>query len=139
MKLLVPSLVFAAGLAAGVPFVFSSGIPAATPPARGARALANHPFRAFMVRRMVVRRVARKLDLTADQLGKIKAVRAQDAASIRAVRSDASLTREQKRAQVLAILQGARTQVRGILTADQQAKLSAIRNRFRHLRGLPAI
>jgi Spy/CpxP family protein refolding chaperone len=96
-------------------------------------------LRAMMIRRMAVaKRVAKKLGLSSDQIAQLKALRQQAAGNIKGLRTDSTLTKEQKKAKALAVLQNTRTQMRGVLTADQQARLDQMRQRLGAFRqGMP--
>jgi Spy/CpxP family protein refolding chaperone len=65
-------------------------------------------------------KAARSLKLTDAQKTAIKGIRADAAAQIKAVRADASLTKDAKKAKILAIRQAARKQIRSQLTPAQQ-------------------
>jgi Spy/CpxP family protein refolding chaperone len=98
---------------------------------------AKHPrLRALLQRRQAVRQhVAKKLDLSADQISQFKAERAKIVTEIKSIRDDTSLTREQKRAKVRETVQAARAEMRGVLTPEQQTKVKHMRERLRHFRG----
>lgn len=92
--------------------------------------------RAKLLRRAALRRHAmRKLGLTDAQKTQLKATRANTAAAVKAIRADASLTPEQKKAKVRETLLAARTQARSVLTPDQQAKLQQMRSKHRKAHG----
>jgi len=96
----------------------------------------DHPrLRQLMQRRhAIAHRIAHRLGLSADQTGELKAIRAKTRASLQAIRGDAALTPDQKKAKARETLQAARPQMRAVLTADQQAQLGQLRARFQHLR-----
>jgi hypothetical protein len=98
---------------------------------------AKHPrLRALLQRRQAVRQhVAKKLDLSADQISQFKSERAKIGTEIKAIRADTSLTRDQKRAKLRETVQAARTELRGVLTPDQQTKVKHMRERLRRFRG----
>lgn len=80
-------------------------------------------------RRPAIRRqVVRRLGLSAEQRIALKAARASAAAAVRAIRTDLSLTLEQRRARIRATAQATRAELRAILTPDQLSKM----NRLRH-------
>ena len=122
----------AVGLAlASLPFVSaadnnnsdpSNSIP--TPAAAG-----RHPrLRALLLRRqMVVRQVARRLGLSQDQAAQLKSLRAQTKSTLKGIRSDSSLSVEQKKAKVRETLQNTRAQMKSTLTPDQQSQLKQMR------------
>jgi len=116
--------------------LFSVGLLAATslfaadpaPSAAAANPPAHPRLPARLKHRAAVRRhLAKKLGLGADQVAQLKAKHAATVASLKAIRADATLTPEQKRAKARATLQAARTDMRTVLTPDQQAKLDALR------------
>lgn len=90
-----------------------------------------------LLRALVARHAARqaqalrRLDLTADQISQLKAKRANTANALRAIRADSSLTREQKMAKAREVGQAARSEIRALLTPEQQAKLDQMRERSR--------
>ena len=95
----------------------------------------KHPgLRALMHRRAIRQQVAKRLGLSADQVSQLKATRASTATAIKAIRADTSLTPDQKKAKARETIQAARTQMKGVLTADQQAKLGKIRSFLRNHR-----
>ncbi len=92
------------------------------------------PLRALAARRAVQARVLKRLDLTAEQKTQLKAQRDATAGTLKAIRADQSLTREEKKAKAREVAQSARTQMRSLLTTDQQAKLDKMRERLRAAR-----
>lgn len=125
MKTLTRITLLVAGLAAAaLPTVNAAD---ATAPAPAAR----HPrLRAMLaLRRAVRQRALKKLGLSADQVTQLKADRAKTATAVKAIRVDSSLTPDQKKAKVRETLQAARTEMRSVLTPDQQAKLQQLRAR----------
>jgi len=95
----------------------------------------KHPgLRALLHRRAIRQQVAKRLGLSADQISQLKSTRASTATAIKAIRADTSLTPDQKKAKARETIQAARTQMRGVLTADQQAKLGKIRTFLRNHR-----
>jgi protein CpxP len=94
---------------------------------------AKHPrLRAMLAfRQFIGQRVAKKLGLSSDQIAQLKAGRAQTATAVKAIRADTSLTPDQRKAKVRETVQTARTQMLGVLTPDQQAKLQKLQARWR--------
>jgi len=142
MKSLTKITLLAAGLmAAAFPLVNAATADTASAPA-GKHALAGKRplLKALAERKALRQRVAQRLDLSADQKSQLKAKRAEIVASVKSIRSDTSLTKEQKRAKLRETLQAARADVRGSLTPDQQAKAGKlrefIRNKIKERRGL---
>ena len=127
MKTLTKITLLAAGLAAAVPLF------AATDASTTAPSPANHPrLHALLQKRAALRgKIAKRLDLSPDQVAQLKAKRAQTAAAVKAVRADSSLTADQKKAKVRETLQAARADLRSVLTADQQSKLDQMRKHLR--------
>ena len=125
MKSLLKFAIVAAGLAlAATGTALSADAATQTPrPGRFLRLVAH--------RRAAMRQVAKKLDLTDAQKNQFRDLRAQAAATVRSIRSDATLTPEQKRARVRESLQATRGQFRAVLTPGQQDKLQKIRKHIR--------
>jgi Spy/CpxP family protein refolding chaperone len=95
---------------------------------------AQHPRRdAIFARRAAIRHhLAKQLALTDAQKTQLKSERTAAAGLVKAIRADASLTPDQKKAKIRETLTAARTQMRGVLTPEQQAKLQAMRTRKHH-------
>jgi Spy/CpxP family protein refolding chaperone len=125
MKALARITLLVAGLAAAaLPTVNAADATAPAPAAKHPRLRAM-----LMVRRAVRQRVLKKLGLSADQVTQLKADRAKTATAVKAIRFDSSLTPDQKKAKVREAMQAARTEMRSVLTPDQQAKLQQLRAR----------
>ena len=62
------------------------------------------------------------LALTNDQKAQMKSIRENTRSQVKAVRSDNSLTQDQKKAKIKEIMESSRAQIRQILTPEQQAK-----------------
>ena len=76
---------------------------------------------------------AKKLGLSPEQIAALKAERANTIATLKSLRNDASLTKDQKRAKAKEALQGARSKAQSVLTPDQQAKAKKLRAKhFKH-------
>ncbi len=133
MKTLTKVTLLTLGLASvALPFLAAADTTAPSTPAPGAKFPRLH---ALMVRRMAVaRHVAKKLGLNADQISQLKSLRQQTAATIKGIRTDSALTKDQKKTKAIAALQNARTQMRGVLTADQQTQLDQMRQNLRAAR-----
>lgn len=130
MKITPKALLVIVGLLSlSIPtFAADASAPAPTPSHRGGPGA---------LRRMMVRRhLAHKLGLSPEQIAQLKAARSAAATNIKAVRADATLTPEQKRTRVREIVASTRTQMRSVLTPEQQAKFKQLRQSFRHRRGL---
>ena len=74
-------------------------------------------------------KLAERLDLSAEQKEQLQAKRATAATAAKAIRSDASLTPEQKQAKLRELHQQAQSDFRSVLTPDQQAKLDTMKRR----------
>lgn len=133
MKTLAKISLLVAGLAAAsVPAFSATPTDATTPAPAGKRA----HLRGLLAKRQAKVRahVAKRLDLTAEQKTQLKAKRDELKQSLKAVKDDASLTKEQKRTKVRELVQAERGQMRAVLTADQQAKLDQMREKQGKLR-----
>ena len=128
MKTFLKLTLLAAGLTAALPFLQADPVsaPAGQPP---------RPH-ALAPRRAIRQRLAQRLGLSAEQVTQLKAARLKAVADVKAVRADASLTPEQKKAKVRETPQAARTEMRGVLTADLQQKLDQLKKRLRQLHRL---
>lgn len=134
MKTLAKITLLAAGLAAAavtVPVLHAADASGNNSATTGAPADKHPRLHALMRRPAVRQHLAQRLGLSADQVSQLKATRASTAAAVKAIRADASLTPEQKKAKTRETLAVARTQMRGVLTADQQAKLKQMRAALR--------
>jgi Spy/CpxP family protein refolding chaperone len=66
----------------------------------------------------------KELNLTADQQAKMKQIREQNMASMKAIRDDQSLTPEQRQQKMQALHESMKTQMEAILTPEQQKKMA---------------
>ncbi len=129
MKTFTRLTLLAVGLAAALPLVNAADT-TPTPAPKHAR------LKAFLAHRQALRHhIAKRLDLSADQISRLKAERAKTAAAVKAIRADTSLTPEQKREKIRTTVMTARTEARGVLTPEQQAKAKHLRERLRRWRG----
>ena len=121
MKTLIRLTLLLAGLAV-------AALPAANAADATPAPAAKHPRLRAMIalRKAVLQRVAKKIGLSPDQVAQLKADRARAFTAVRAIRADTSLTLGQKKAKVRETVQAARTEMRGVLTPDQQAKLQKL-------------
>jgi Spy/CpxP family protein refolding chaperone len=87
-------------------------------------------LRALAARAAVRAHVARRLNLTAEQITRLKSRRSVAADAMKAIRADEGLTREQKIAQGRSLGEATRGEMRAILTPEQRAKLDAFRERL---------
>ena len=72
-------------------------------------------------------RMTQELNLTADQQAKIKPIFASEHSQMRALKKDTSLTAQQRREKMKEIRQTADSQIKQVLTADQQTKWQQLR------------
>ena len=72
-------------------------------------------------------RLVQELNMTPDQVTKWKAIRENFVQQVKAVRENASLTDEQKKSQMEALRASLKTQIEGVLTPEQLAKLEALK------------
>jgi hypothetical protein len=133
MKTLAKITLVSAGLLAATLPAFSAAKEKTGPADR----LANRPLlRALVQRRAAVRaQVAKRLDLSAEQIAQLKARRASTAEALKAIRSDATLTAEQKKAKARETLQAARNDLRSTLTPEQKTRLAKIRAKLHKAAG----
>ena len=133
MKSLLKVTLLTTGILAGLlPTVNAQTTTTTTAPATTTSPAPAHPGRkALLMRRAMIRHhIAKKLGLTPDQIAQLKTTRANTHAAIKAIRANASLTPDQKKAQIRETVKTARTQMRAVLTPDQQAKLQQLRAKF---------
>jgi Spy/CpxP family protein refolding chaperone len=103
--------------------------PAATPPPPPPPA-EHHERHGEM--RGDLEKMARELNLTAEQKTQIEAIRKQTHDSMKAIRSDASLSDDQKREKGRELMKSGMEQERAILTPEQQAKAKTLRGKHGH-------
>lgn len=92
-------------------------------PARGARGGAHDG------------KAADALGLTTEQQTQLKAIGDEQRAAAEKIRNDATLTQEQKRAQLQTLRQGFEDQRKAVLTPEQQAKAAEFRKNAGERRG----
>jgi Spy/CpxP family protein refolding chaperone len=71
------------------------------------------------------------LGLTADQKSQIKQIRQNEKQQIQAVKTDNSLSKDQKKAKIKDIRQNGTSQINGLLTPEQQQKFAERRAKHR--------
>ncbi len=71
--------------------------------------------------------IKQDLNLSADQSAKMKTLNGELKTNMQKIRDNTSLTQEQKKEQVKALMSSHKTSVDAILTAEQKSKLDAIR------------
>jgi Spy/CpxP family protein refolding chaperone len=77
-------------------------------------------------------KMAKELNLTAEQQTQIEAIRKQTWESIKAVHNDATLTDDQKQAKTRDLRKAGMDQERAVLTPEQQAKAKELRAKHGH-------
>ena len=75
------------------------------------------------------------LGLSDDQTTQVKAIFTDEQAKFDALRSNTSLSREDRHTQMEALHQDEETKVQGVLTADQKTKYAALQAQMREHRG----
>ena len=115
---------FALAAFAAAPVIRAEDTPA-TPPAAGAEHKEKGP------RGDRLKEIVGKLDLTDDQKAKIKPIVEDAMKATKAVREDTTLDKDAKREKLMEIFKSHVDQIVPILTADQQAKLKALREKAR--------
>jgi Spy/CpxP family protein refolding chaperone len=76
----------------------------------------------------------KELNLTGQQKADLKPILKDRHAQAKAIRTDTALTREQKREKMKELMKATHEKIAAILTADQKAKLKAMRG-MRHKKG----
>jgi Spy/CpxP family protein refolding chaperone len=90
---------------------------------------AHHGRREDMLARF--NQMVKDLDLTADQQTKVQAILKQSAESIKALRDDTALSREDRRSKLMALRKSTEQQIHALLTPEQQAKAKELRAKHR--------
>ena len=78
-----------------------------------------------------VEMLQRELNLTADQTAQVKALFETERTKMEALRSNSSLSGDDRRSQMMAIHQDEETKLRALLTPDQVTKYDAMQARMR--------
>ena len=73
------------------------------------------------------KKMAKELDLTADQQAKIEAIHKQSRDAMRALHDDTTLSEEQKREKSKALRKSSEEQVHALLSPEQQTKAKELR------------
>ena len=76
-----------------------------------------------------------RLNLNDSQAAQIRQIFTESRAQMEALRSNTSLTPEDRRAQMMTLHQGEQSRVRAVLTPDQQTKYDAMQARMRERHG----
>jgi Spy/CpxP family protein refolding chaperone len=111
---------------AGLALLTAPILRADEPPAPPADKPEHHRERGAMMER-----VAKELGLTADQEAKWKEIGQQEKTAMEALRADASLSKEDRRAKAMETNKTFGDQRRAILNADQQKKFDEMRAKMR--------
>jgi len=83
--------------------------------------------------------LSQKLNLTADQQAKLKPILEQQHQQMRALKTDTSLTPEQKQAKMKELHESTHNQINSILTPEQQQQFAQLRAEHKeHMKGAAA-
>ena len=99
------------------------------PPAAGEREPGHHPMRGPRGDRLKM--LTEKLDLTADQQAKVKAILDDSRKQMQAARKDDATAKAEKQEKGMEIMVNANKQIRAVLTPEQQAKFDKMLERRR--------
>ena len=80
-------------------------------------------------------RIAKQLNLTSDQQAKVQGILQQQRTAMQNVRQDSSLSPQDRRTKMMDIRSSTNTQIRALLTADQQQKWDQMQNSHQKGRG----
>jgi hypothetical protein len=75
--------------------------------------------------------LSKRLNLSADQTAKLEPILADQQQKMAALRSNTSLTQDQRREQARAIFKDTHTQLSSVLTPDQMQQLKSMRHNYR--------
>jgi Spy/CpxP family protein refolding chaperone len=81
-----------------------------------------------------VQMMQRRLDLNDSQTAQVRQIFTESRSQMEAIRGNASLSQEDRRAQMMTLHQGEQARIRAVLTPDQQAKFDAMQARMRERR-----
>jgi len=130
LKLLLPVLALALVPAASL--LRAEDTPA-SPAAPAAPAKREHPGRGDRLHHRM-KMLSERLKLTDDQKAKLAPILQSEGDQLKAIRDDASLTREQKRDKARAVQQASKPQIRALLTPEQQKQLDEMKDQRRERR-----
>lgn len=82
-----------------------------------------------------MQRMSQMLDLTGDQQEKIRPILESESTQMQQLRSDTSLSQEDRMAKLKQIRESSSSQINGILTPDQQKKYAEMQSRMGRGRG----
>ncbi len=74
-----------------------------------------------------LQKLATELNLTDDQKNQLKPILQDEVKQLKTVRDDSSMSADQKKAKIAEIRQNSRSQMRSVLTPEQQKKLDAMK------------
>jgi len=111
---LKPLTLFAMVCALAAPALRADDAPPPPPPQDGAPAHAGH------MKEHRLKQLVDKLNLTADQQSQVSAILDKVEAKLKAIHDDASIAREDKRAQANEARKAGDVEIRALLTPDQQ-------------------
>ncbi len=81
-----------------------------------------------------VEMMQRRLELNDSQTAQVRQIFKESRAQMEAMRANASMAPEDRRAQMMTLHQGEQSRIRAVLTQEQQAKFDAMRERMRERR-----
>ncbi len=81
--------------------------------------------------------LAKELNLTDEQKGKIRPILEEEHKQMQALRDDTSLSREDRRTKMMAIRDKSNTDIKAVLNPDQQKKYEEMMEKMRGRRGGP--
>ncbi len=81
-----------------------------------------------------VEQMQRHLNLNDSQTAQVRQIFSESHGQMEAIRSNASLAPEDRRAQMMTLHQGEQARLRAVLTPDQQAKFDAMQAKMRERR-----
>ena len=115
-KLLFPALLFSTAFAVAQ----DTAEPASSAPTASQRQQARGDQASRRLKRLT-----KRLDLTAEQQERIRPILQDEAAQMKAVNDDSALTQQQKHRKIRDLRQATRSQLDGILTDEQKQKLAS--------------
>jgi Spy/CpxP family protein refolding chaperone len=133
MKTISKLLILTSGLLVAAPFIHAADATtstgATTPSVSSPAKHHGHRQAAMRHRRALQKKIAHKLNLSADQKTQFKTIGANTRSAVKAVHDNTTLTPEQKKSQVRELVQSARAQRIAVLTPDQKTKLEQMKAR----------
>lgn len=84
-----------------------------------------------------VKHLTQKLNLTSDQQAKLKPILEDQRKQMDQIHNDSSLSRDDRFSKMQQLRSSSDTQIRALLTEDQQKKFDAMREEHNHMRGGP--